>query len=77
MESADAIPLGPGFLGDLPVIGKALRIADKYRVIKLIGRGGMGLFYKAVLENLDHMVAVKMVSKGGHAVDRSETKRAD
>ena len=44
-----------------PVTGKALLIADKYRVIETIGRGGMGVVYKACQENLDRVVAVKLI----------------
>jgi serine/threonine-protein kinase len=44
-----------------PRIGPGTTIADKYRIEKLIGVGGMGIVWKATQLDLDRPVAIKIV----------------
>jgi len=43
-----------------PLVGKDI---DGYRIIELIGKGGMGKVYKALQLSLDRIVALKILSK--------------
>ena len=45
----------------LAMIGRV--IADKYELVEVIGRGGMGTVFKAIQQNLNRDVAVKILSE--------------
>jgi serine/threonine protein kinase len=42
------------------MVGKTL---GKYRIVERIGRGGMGVVYRALDETLDRQVAIKAISR--------------
>lgn len=55
-----------------PLIGKI--IAGRYRIVDMVGRGGMGVVYKAEHRNIDRLVAIKMLHQGS-LVDAETVKR--
>ena len=52
-------------------------LADRYRLEKKIGQGGMGVVYRATDTQLDRSIAVKFISRGSVARfgDRSQGDR--
>jgi serine/threonine protein kinase len=47
------------------------RLADRYEIVSVIGRGGMGVVYKARQEIMDRMMAIKMLHT--HMVSEPES----
>jgi len=49
-------------------------LADRYRLEKKIGQGGMGVVYRATDTQLDRSIAVKLISRGSVARFETEAK---
>jgi serine/threonine-protein kinase len=54
-----------------PLVGT--RLGDRYEIVSVIGRGGMGVVYKARQEQMDKLMAIKMLHS--HMVSDSEAVR--
>lgn len=74
LEAGERKPLGPGFLDDLPMTGQELWIAGQYRVLKIIGRGGLGGVYKAWQAGLSRPVAVKVITCCAHTSSEEKAR---
>jgi serine/threonine protein kinase len=62
--------------GEIPSLAAGAVIADKYRIERLIGRGGMGSVWSAVHVSLGQRVAVKLIAKR-YASSREARHRFD